>query len=73
METHEVFFALLLIYQFRILERRLGSAKYGAFVLFAVLVAWPLRLYLLKVRTHAVYSSLVPLIAVAAYNAADLT
>ena len=48
--TSEVFFGLLLIYQFRFLERRMGTAKYSAFVVFALTVGWALRLYLLHSR-----------------------
>lgn len=49
-QTSEVFFGLLLIYQFRFLERRMGTAKYAAFVAFALVVGWALRLYLLHSR-----------------------
>ena len=49
-QTSEVFFGLLLIYQFRFLERRMGTAKYAAFFIFAMAVGWALRLYLLHSR-----------------------
>ena len=48
LQTSELVFSLLLIYQFRFLERRMGSAKYSAFVLFATVVGWALRVYLLQ-------------------------
>lgn len=35
-------------YQFRLLERRLGTSKYAAFVTLSVALAWPLRTYLLR-------------------------
>ena len=85
-QTSEVFFGLLLIYQvrvslasalgswrcaaafadthgrcctaqFRFLERRMGTAKYAAFVLFALAVGWALRLYLLQARLVSTIAS----------------
>ena len=55
--THELVFCLLLIYQFRLIERRLGTAKYAAFVIFAAGLAWPLRLYLLQHKIAGVVAS----------------
>jgi hypothetical protein len=44
-------------YQFRVLERRLGTAKYAAFVGLAAALAWPLRVYLLRQRIAAAVAS----------------
>ena len=42
--TSELVVALLLLYQ-RLLERRLGTAKYAGFVAFVLLATWPARLW----------------------------
>ena len=49
-ELHNRAATLVAAAQFRFLERRMGTAKYAAFVLFAITVGWMLRLYLLQAK-----------------------